>query len=165
MMPRFKRSSAAALVALALLFSYSATMTAIGDQAVTANGIVKVESAYSMVETVARLKKDIADKGILFFAEIDQSKLAADAGIALSPSILLIFGNPPLGAQFMTSNPESGIDWPVRLLLFEDAQGQVWMVYSDFTWIAHRHGITDRDPQFKMASMVIASITSSVSRK
>ncbi len=165
MMPSFKRSAAAALVALALLFSYSAATTAIGGQTVAANGIVKVKSAYSMVETVARLKKDIADKGILFFAEIDQSKLAADAGIKLHPSILLIFGNPPLGTQFMTSNPESGIDWPVRLLLFEDAQGQVSMVYSDFTWIAHRHGITDRDQQFKMASKVIASITSSVSRK
>ena len=79
--------------------------------------------------------------------------------------MLLVFGNPPLGTQFLTSNPLSGLDWPVRLLVFQDAQGQVWTAYTDFTWIAHRHGIVDRDEQFKMASMVIASITSSVAAR
>jgi uncharacterized protein (DUF302 family) len=76
-----------------------------------------------------------------------------------------VFGNPPLGTQFMTSNPNSGLDWPVRLLVIQDNGGAVWAVYTDFAWIATRHGITDRDDQFKMASMVIASITSSVKPK
>src|SRR5262249_358170 len=57
------------------------------------DGIVRVKSAYPIAETIERLKKDIADKGIRFFSEIDQSKLAADAGIELQPSVLLIFGN------------------------------------------------------------------------
>ena len=113
----------------------------------------------------ARLKKDVADKGIMFFNEIDQAKLASGANIQLRPSVLLVFGNPPLGTQFLTSNPLSGLDWPVRLLVFQDKDGQVWTAYTDFTWIAHRHGIADRDEQFKMASMVIASITSSVAAK
>jgi uncharacterized protein (DUF302 family) len=112
-----------------------------------------------------RLKADIAAKGIKFFSEIDESKLAADAGVKLNPSTLLVFGNPPLGTQFMTSNPNSGLDWPVRLLVIQDNSGAVWAVYTDFVWIAARHGITDRDDQFKMASMVIASITSSVQSK
>ena len=51
------------------------------------------------------------------------------------------------------------------LLVFQDAQGDVWAVYSDFAYIAHRHGITDRAAQFKMASEVIASITSVVKAK
>jgi len=59
-------------------------------------------------------------------------------------------------------NPAAGIDWPVRLLVFEDARGQVWVVYNDFSYIAQRHGITDRDAQFKMASEVIGSITATV---
>ena len=84
------------------------------------DGIVRVRSAYSMPKTIARLKKDIADKGIRFFDEIDQSKLAADAGIMLRPSTLLIFGNPLLGTLFLTSNPAAGLDWPVRLLVLED---------------------------------------------
>ena len=126
------------------------------------NGIVKGKSAYPMAETVERLKEDVAAKGITFFAEIDQQKLAADAGIALNPSTLLIFGNPALGAQFMTSEPAAGIDWPVRLLVIEDEKGQVWTVYNDFHHIADRHGITDRQEAFDMASKVIASITSAV---
>jgi uncharacterized protein (DUF302 family) len=64
--------------------------------------------------------------------------------------------------QFIASNPNAGLDWPVRLLVTQDNSGAVWTVYSDFAWIAARHGITNRAEQFKMASMVIASITSSV---
>jgi uncharacterized protein (DUF302 family) len=74
----------------------------------------------------------------------------------------LIFGNPALGSQFMTSNPVAGIDWPVRLLVIEDKNGQVWTVYNDFSYIARRHHIKNRGAAFKMASEVIASITSSV---
>lgn len=129
------------------------------------DGIVRVRSAFGVAETVDRLKADIAAKGIVFFSAIDQSKLAADAGIALRPSTLLVFGNPPLGTQFITANPNAGLDWPVRLLVTQDADGSVWTVYTDFHWIARRHGITNRDGQFKMASEVIASITGSVAGK
>src|SRR4051794_31002157 len=69
------------------------------------DGIVRVRSAVPMPEAIARIKADIAAKGIKFFAEIDQSKLAAEAGLKLRPSTLLVFGNPPLGTQFITSNP------------------------------------------------------------
>jgi uncharacterized protein (DUF302 family) len=62
----------------------------------------------------------------------------------------------------LTANPDSGLDWPVRLLVREDADGQVWAVYTDFGWIARRHGITDRAAEFAKASEVIASITASV---
>ncbi len=126
------------------------------------DGIVRVKSSYNFQETIARLKKDIAAKGIRFFSEIDQTELAAEAGIKLDPSTLLVFGNPPLGTQFMTANPNAGLDWPVRLLVIQDSVGAVWTVYTDFAWIAARHGIVNRTEQFKMASMVIASITSSV---
>jgi uncharacterized protein (DUF302 family) len=126
------------------------------------DGVVRVKSAFGFKETIERLKSDIAAKGIRFFSEIDQSKLAAGAGIKLNPSTLLVFGNPPLGTQFMTANPHAGLDWPVRLLVIQDNAGAVWTVYTDFAWIAVRHGIVNRAEQFKMASMVIASITSSV---
>jgi uncharacterized protein (DUF302 family) len=129
------------------------------------DGIVRVKSAYSMGETIERLKKDIADKGIKFFDEIDQAKLATDAGIKLQPSVLLIFGNPPLGTQFITANASAGLDWPVRLLVFQNDKGEVWTAYTDFDWIARRHGIKSRGDQFKMASMVIGSIASSVKAK
>lgn len=129
--------------------------------AASATGVIATKSAYGVEETVERLKKDIAAKGIVFFQEIDQAALAAKAGIDLKPSILLIFGNPPLGTQFIAANPQAGLDWPVRMLVYRDTAGQVWVAYSDFEWIAKRHGVTTRDAQFHMATQVAASIASS----
>ena len=153
--------------ALAIAAAAAAAFTTAGaaraqDAAPSADGLIKVRSAYSMDETVRRIRADIASKGIMFFQAVDQAKLAAAAGIALRPSTLLEFGNPPLGAQFLTSNPYSGLDWPVRVLVLEDAQGAVWAAYTDFAWIARRHGIADRQAQFAMASGVVESITASV---
>jgi uncharacterized protein (DUF302 family) len=129
------------------------------------DGVVRVKSAVPMGEAISRIKTDIAAKGIKFFMEIDQSKLAADAGINLRPSTLLVFGNPPLGIQFITSKANAGLDWPVRLLLTQDEKGDVWAVWTDFTWIAHRHNIHDRDAQIKMATMVVNSIASTITAR
>lgn len=154
------------LASLAAMAAIAITIAASGpSRAAPENGVVRVKSAYNFSETVERLKADIQAKKIMIFSEIDQSKLAADAGIKLRPSTLLVFGNPPLGTQFMTSNPNSGLDWPVRLLVIQDEAGAVWTVYTDFSWIAERHGIRDRKDQFAMASGVVASITSSVKSK
>jgi uncharacterized protein (DUF302 family) len=154
------RFGIAAVIAFCL--SLGLTARASADEM---NGIVRVKSAYGMEETIARLKKDVTDKGIMFFSEISQSDLAAKAGIKLRPSTLLVFGNPPLGTLFLTSNPDAGLDWPVRVLVHQDEAGNVWAVYTDFAWIARRHHIADRDDAFKMATMVIASITSTVAAK
>jgi uncharacterized protein (DUF302 family) len=154
-----RRICSAALVAFALAFSLLGTAQAADD------GIVKFESAYDMPETIKRLKQDIADKGIMFFDEIDQAKLAASAGVELLPSTLLVFGNPPLGTLFLTSDPDAGLNWPVRLLVYQDKDGQVWVAYTDFAWIAKRHGITNRDKEFAMASKVIGPITSTVKKQ
>src|SRR5215470_2013790 len=150
----------AGLIALIVAVVSFSALSGAGD-----DGIIRFKSAYPITETVARIKQDIGGKGIMFFSEVDQSKLAAGAGITLRPSVLLTFGNPPLGTQFITSNPNAGLDWPVRLLVFENEKGEVWTAYTDFAWIARRHGIKDRVEQFKMASGVVASITSSISKK
>ena len=149
-------------MAAALLGAALVTPAARSASAHEKNGVVKTRSSYPMQETIDRITKDVAAKGIKLFDVIDQAKLAKDAGIELLPSTLIVFGNPPLGTQFLTAKPESGLDWPVRLLVFEDAEGKVWTAYTDFAWIARRHGIRNRGPQFKMAAEVIASITSSV---
>ena len=160
---------AAALIAAGLAGCAAQPQTSLpaqspGQSAATPYGIVAVKSEHPFPDTVTRLKADIAAKGLVFFQEVDQQKLAADAGIATRPSTLLVFGNPALGTQFITANPQAGIDWPVRLLVYQDAQGQVWAEYTDFAYIAQRHAIASRDPQFKMASEVIASITDSVAK-
>jgi uncharacterized protein (DUF302 family) len=160
MCPLARRYRTHAAIAVVLVVS-SVIMASANDR----DGVIRVKSGYTLDETISRIKKDIADKGLRFFSEIDQSKLAADAGIKLQPSTLLVFGNPPLGTQFITANPNAGLDWPVRLLVTQADDGSVWTLYSDFGWIARRHGIKNRDTQFIMASQVIASITSSVAAK
>ena len=115
MATRIAAAFAAALVPISLALSPQATRADSLSPSTSENGIVKVRSAYPVAETIDRLKRDVASKGIMFFFAVDQSTLAADAGIRLRPSTLLVFGNPALGSQFMTSNPFSGIDWPVRL--------------------------------------------------
>lgn len=141
-----------------------ATLVAATQVAIAADdGVVRVKSAYPLEETIARIKQDVAAKGIRFFDEIDQAKLAADAGNKVLPSTLLVFGNPPLGTQFLAARPEAGLDWPVRLLVQQDAQGAVWAVYTDFGWIAKRHGVADAAAKpFDTASGVIRSIAASI---
>jgi uncharacterized protein (DUF302 family) len=153
------------IVVSSLVIVFCLFMTSLTARADDRDGVVRVKSAYSQAETISRLKKAVASKGIMFFSEINQSKLAAKAGIKIQPSTLLVFGNPPLGTTFLSSNPSSGLDWPVRLLVHQDANGDVWAVYTDFEWIARRHRIEDRSKEFEMASQVIAAITSSVRAK
>ena len=158
---------------LALAASVSLAVCASAAQAVAApaqasaatakaEGVRRVQSAYGFDETVKRIKADIAGKGIQFFTEIDQSKLGQGADIALRPSKLLLFGNPPLGVQFLTANPYAGLDWPVRILVVQDADGRVFVAYTDFDYIAARYALKDRDAQIRMASDVAGSIAGSV---
>jgi uncharacterized protein (DUF302 family) len=155
-------------VGLAVLFAFSGLNLATAETLsppLQTDGVIRVKSAYAFEDTITRIKADIAAKGIKFFDEIDQAKLATGAGVTLRPSTLLIFGNPPLGTQFITSNPNAGLDWPVRLLVMQDEKGDVYAAYTDFAWIAQRHRIADRDAQFKMATTVVSSILSTVTTK
>jgi uncharacterized protein (DUF302 family) len=125
-----------------------------------AEGVIKQRSDYGFDETVTRLKADIAAKGIKFFDEIDQSELGAGANLPINRSKLLLFGNPPLGVQFLQSNPLAGLDWPVRMLVTQDDNGIVWVSWTDFRFVASRYKLEDRDAQIAMASEVSASIAS-----
>lgn len=167
-MTRFTRHSLGALamgVSLSLCAGAIAAVAPPAAAAETAQGVVRVQSAYGFDDTVSRIKADISGKGIRFFTEIDQADLARGANIDLRPSKLLIFGNPPLGAQFLTSNPYAGLDWPVRILVTQGADGKVWVAYTDFAYIADRYDIQDRPAQIKMASEVAGSIAGSVAGK
>jgi len=164
MFTQLMKFGSTALVATALTLATAVPASAQNPvQVVPDSGIVRVKSAYPVAETVSRIKADVASKGIRFFEEIDQAKLASDAGIKLRPSTLLIFGNPPLGTLFIAANPLAGLDWPVRVLVLEDENGDVWAAYTDFSYIARRHAVKGADAEaFGKASGVIASITSSV---
>ncbi|MBB2819950.1 UNVERIFIED_ORG: uncharacterized protein (DUF302 family) [Rhizobium esperanzae] len=129
-----------------------------------ARGVVVLKSRYSVDETVSKIKANVAEKGIKLFDDIDQAALGAAAGNKVLPSRLILFGNPALGTTFITANPTAGLDWPVRVLVYETKDGTVRVAYTDFAWIARRHDITSRDKEFKMASEVIKAVTEPVSQ-
>ncbi|MFZ1106862.1 MAG: DUF302 domain-containing protein [Rhodomicrobium sp.] len=123
-----------------------------------AKGVLRLRSAHSVPETVQRLKAAIEGKGLRFFDAIDQHALAEGASLKIGQSTLVLFGNPPLGVQFLQSNRYAGLDWPVRMLVTEEADGSVWLAWSDFTWLAHRYAIKDKGAQFEKATGVAAGL-------
>lgn len=136
----------------------SAAAAATTASSATAQGVITQRSDYGFDETLARIKGDIAGKGIRFFNEIDHQKLGEGANLPIRRSTLLLFGNPPLGVQFLQSNPLAGLDWPVRMLVTEDSDGTVLISWTDFDYVASRYSLADRDAQIAMAGDVAASI-------
>lgn len=125
---------------------------------VNAEGVVRLRSMHAFDETVGRLKAAIAAKGVRFFDALDQQQLGADAKLSIGKSVIVRFGNPPLGVQFLQANRYAGLDWPVRMLVVEEADGSVWLAWTDFVFMAKRYRITTLDPQFKMAAEVARAI-------
>ena len=138
---------------------------AVPVSAAPAEGVIKQRSDYGFDETIVRVKADIATKGIRFFDEIDQTKLGEGAKLPINRSTLLLFGNPPLGVQFLQSNPVAGLDWPVRMLVTQDDDGTVWISWTDFRFIANRYQLKDRDAQIAMATDVSSSIASAARKQ
>ncbi len=123
-----------------------------------AEGVARVRSTHGFDETVSRLKAAIAAKGVRYFDAIDQQALGAEANLPIGKSVIVRFGNPPLGVQFLQANRYAGLDWPVRMLVVEEADGSVWLAWTDFKFMAKRYGITTKDAQFKMAAEVAGAI-------
>ena len=104
-------------------------------------GLIDVPSNHSVDETVERLKGILQVKGITLFALVDHSGEAAKAGIKMRPTKLLIFGNPKAGTPLMLAAPRIAIDLPLKILIWEDAQGKVWVTYNSPVYLQERHGL------------------------
>ncbi len=103
------------------------------------DGLVSVASKYSVKDTLDRLEADLKVKGITVFARIDHAAGAAAVAMPLRPTEVLIFGNPKAGTPLMQSKQTIGIDLPLKMLGWEDADGKVWLTYNDVSWLARRH--------------------------
>ena len=105
-----------------------------------ADGLVAFKSPYSAEATMQRVEQEVAKRDLSVFARIDHAAGAAKAGAALRPTLLLVFGNPKGGTPFMQCQQSVGIDLPLKVLVWEDPSGQVWLGYNDPVFIARRHG-------------------------
>ena len=108
-----------------------------------ASGLVDVRSSHSVDRTVERLKELLAANGATLFALIDHSGEAERAGLTLRPTKLLVFGSPRAGTPVMLASPSAAIDLPLKILVREDAGGQVWISYNAPEYLRTRHQIPD----------------------
>jgi uncharacterized protein (DUF302 family) len=104
-------------------------------------GLIDIPSNHSVDETVEKLKGILQAKGITLFALVDHSGEAAKAGMKMRPTKLLIFGNPKGGTPVMLAAPSSAIDLPLKILVWEDVQGKVWITYNSPSYLQERHSI------------------------
>jgi uncharacterized protein (DUF302 family) len=103
------------------------------------NGIVSKPSRHSVDETVAKLRGILQAKSIALFAVIDHSGEAEKVGLKMRPTKLLIFGNPKAGTPLMLAAPSAAIDLPLKVLVWEDEKGQVWVSYNSPEYLQRRH--------------------------
>jgi uncharacterized protein (DUF302 family) len=106
-----------------------------------ADGLVSISSSFGPKETVDRLEAEVKARGMTVFARVDHAAGAAEVGMALRPTVLLIFGSAKAGTPLMQADQAIGIDLPLKALVTEDASGKVWLSYNDPHWLARRHGL------------------------
>jgi uncharacterized protein (DUF302 family)/uncharacterized membrane protein YidH (DUF202 family) len=139
-----------AMVGIALAV-YLATQTVIHPQGagkeqtsmLTGSGIISRPSSHPVPETLDRLEAVLRNKAISVFARVDHSGEAAKVGLTLPPTQVLIFGNPKAGTPVMLAAPTAAIDLPLKALAWQDADGKVWLSYTDPAFLARRFGLTD----------------------
>ena len=105
------------------------------------NGLIHLSSPYSVAETSKRLESMLQAKGIQLFCHIDHSGEALKVGLTMSPTQLLIFGNPRGGTPLMLAAPTVAIDLPLKALIWEDQTGKVWVTYNSPSYLEQRHAI------------------------
>ncbi|MGH6713868.1 MAG: DUF302 domain-containing protein [Bradyrhizobium sp.] len=135
----------------------------IGGDAMAAEGLKTLRSMHGPSETMARLKEAVEAGGMTVFAQIDHAAGAERIGLPLRPTNLLIFGSPKGGTPMMQSAQTSGIDLPLKALVWEDSAGTTWLSYETPTWIAARHDARSTGAIQAMTTAIDAVVTAATS--
>lgn len=104
-------------------------------------GLTVLASGYGPKDTADRLAAAASERGMAILARIDHAAAAAEAGLELPPTEVLIFGNPRAGTPLMQAVRTMGIDLPLKALVWQDEEGRTWLGYNDPSWLAQRHGM------------------------
>lgn len=139
---------------LALLLAALFGVSSVG----AADGLSTLKSPYPAAETMNRFEANAKQRGLIVFARVDHAAGAARVGKTLRPTEVLIFGNPEGGTPLMACAQSLGIDLPLKALVWEDDQGQVWLGTNDPAWLVQRHGVPDC-PAAMAISKALASLS------
>ena len=110
---------------------------------VSVEGLKTLPSDFDPRETMTRLEAEIKARGMNVFARINHAALAAEAGLTLRPTEVILFGNPRAGTPLMQAIQTIGIELPLKALVWQDASGKVWLSYITVAWLAKRHGLAE----------------------
>lgn len=108
------------------------------------DGLMNLECGHSVPDTIVRLESILKEHGLRVFARIDHSAAAAEAGLKMRPTEVLLFGNPSGGTPMMIAAPTLAIDLPFKALVWEDDAGKVWLTYNAPEYLKKRHGVPER---------------------
>ena len=122
------------------------------------------KSPHSFDETVDRLERAVRGAGATVFAKIDHAAAASSVGSSLRPTTVLIFGNPKAGTPLMQHAQTLGLDLPLRVLVWRDEAGQVWLTYRDAAALAHEHGIEVGDARLAPLAGALQRFTDEATR-
>jgi uncharacterized protein (DUF302 family) len=111
------------------------------DAADQDRGFVQIASSHSVAATIERLETELKERNVTIFARLDFAADAARVGLDMRPERMLIFGNPRAGTPLMQAVPACGLDLPLKVLVWEDAQGKAWLAYNRPEYIVARHGL------------------------
>jgi uncharacterized protein (DUF302 family) len=145
-------------LALVLCFAGLAAARAGDDDLITK------KSSHDVATTVDRLEKIVEAKGITVMARVDHAKNAQGVGMELRPTQLLIFGNPKLGTLLMQADQQIGLDLPMKVLVWEDSEGAVWLTYVDPADLAERYGIDDDSEVVKKLRKALDAFTTAAAK-
>jgi uncharacterized protein (DUF302 family) len=127
----------------AAALALAATVWLLGVDAMAVDGLITRRSSFGPEETMKRLEAEVKAKGLTVFAHVDHAAGAAVVDMPLRPTDLLIFGSAKGGTPLMQSVQSIGIDLPLKMLVWQDAEGVTWVSYNDPAWLTHRHGLDD----------------------
>ena len=130
----------------------------VSDSLGARDGLTTIPSQFGPKETVDRLETEIRGHGLDVFARIDHAAGAAEVGLNLRPTELIIFGNARGGTPLMQSVQTVGIDLPLKALVWEDAAGKTWISYNEPNWIAQRHGVANAKPVVSKMTELLSAI-------
>lgn len=103
------------------------------------HGMVHISTRHTVEEALGKLQTILKTKGVPIFALVDHSGEAAKVGMEMHPTKLLIFGNPKGGTPLMLAAPTVAIDLPLKILIWEDDQGKIWVTYNTVEYLTERH--------------------------
>ena len=123
--------------------------------------MIKAKVSPSVSEAAAQITASLQEKGFTIFADIDHQANATSADLEMPASRVLIFGNPNIGSPIFVENSAAGLDLPIRVVVFENADGQTMVAYHDPASLAESFGLSPNMKSFQMMAGALAKLTDS----